>query len=265
MDLAAINIQRGHDMGLGTLNQTREALGLDPYTDFSEITSDPATAAALKTAFGTVDQVDLWTGGLSENHAPGAMVGATFQKIIATQFEVLRDGDRLWFENQGFDAHTLDRIENSTLADIIVRNTDVQDLQDDVFVFAVRHTGAAGGSPSEVSEHLAEPQLVLGSNGVDTLTGGLQSDTLVAGTGTQTMTGLDGADVFRFHVGPTSATITDFQPGVDKLEFDDGGKLSFSDAHITEHHGNTVVEIGDDHIELLGVRPFQLSNHDFIV
>ncbi len=34
MDLAAINIQRARDLGLGTLNQTREALGLDPYTDF---------------------------------------------------------------------------------------------------------------------------------------------------------------------------------------------------------------------------------------
>ena len=28
MDLAAINIQRGHDLGLGTLNETREALGI---------------------------------------------------------------------------------------------------------------------------------------------------------------------------------------------------------------------------------------------
>ena len=34
MDLAAINIQRARDLGLGTLNETREALGLDPYTTF---------------------------------------------------------------------------------------------------------------------------------------------------------------------------------------------------------------------------------------
>ena len=36
MDLAAINIQRARDLGLGTLNQTREALGLDPYTNLTE-------------------------------------------------------------------------------------------------------------------------------------------------------------------------------------------------------------------------------------
>ena len=32
IDLAAINIQRDRDLGLGTLNETREALGLTKYT-----------------------------------------------------------------------------------------------------------------------------------------------------------------------------------------------------------------------------------------
>src|SRR3954449_3946517 len=36
IDLAAINIQRAHDLGLGTLNETREALGLAPYTSFDQ-------------------------------------------------------------------------------------------------------------------------------------------------------------------------------------------------------------------------------------
>jgi predicted transposase YbfD/YdcC len=48
MDLAAINIQRGHDLGLGTLNETREALGLTSYTSFEQITDDAGTVAALK-------------------------------------------------------------------------------------------------------------------------------------------------------------------------------------------------------------------------
>ena len=39
LDLIAIDIQRERDLGLGTLNQTREALGLTPYTDFDQITS----------------------------------------------------------------------------------------------------------------------------------------------------------------------------------------------------------------------------------
>ena len=50
------------------------------------------------------------------------------------QFEALRDGDRFWFENQGFDAKTLSEIKGTTLADIILRNTDTKHIQDDVFV-----------------------------------------------------------------------------------------------------------------------------------
>src|SRR5262249_3216562 len=75
MDLAAINIERGRDLGLGTLNETRVALGLTPYTSFDQITNDPETAANLAAAFGTVDKVDLWTGGLAENHVNGGLVG----------------------------------------------------------------------------------------------------------------------------------------------------------------------------------------------
>ena len=69
MDLAAINIQRGRDLGLGTLNQTRLSLGLPAYSDFGQITDDAGTVAALSAAFGTVGAVDLWTGGLSERNA----------------------------------------------------------------------------------------------------------------------------------------------------------------------------------------------------
>ena len=52
MDLIAIDIQRERDLGLGTLNQTRETLGLTPYTSFHQLTSDPTVAANLQATFG---------------------------------------------------------------------------------------------------------------------------------------------------------------------------------------------------------------------
>ena len=52
--------------------------GSSPTTSFAAITSDAATAAALKAAYGDVNNVELWIGGLAENHLPGAMVGRTF-------------------------------------------------------------------------------------------------------------------------------------------------------------------------------------------
>lgn len=155
IDLAAINIQRGRDLGLPRLNEMREALHLEPYAAFEEITDDAGTVAALREAFGSVAMVDLWTGGLSEAVVPGAFVGETFGAIIADQFTRLRDGDRLWWENQGFDAATREEIRHTSLADIILRNTDTEHLQDDVFVFHERRL--ADAEPEEPDF----PQLVI--------------------------------------------------------------------------------------------------------
>jgi peroxidase len=260
-DLAAINIQRGRDLGLGTLNETRHALGLQEYTDFGQITSDPQTAAALETAYGTVDKIDLWTGGLAEDHAQGAFVGPTFQTIIAKQFTALRDGDRLWFENQGFDGKTLHQIEQTSLADIIQRDTDTGQIQSDVFVFTDRHSGTAGGI---ASTHPEAPQLVIGSDGTDTLIGGPKADTLVAGTGHQTLTGGDGNDLFVFDKHGINATITDFQPGQDRLEFEHLGRLTTGALDIHAEQDKTVIEVAGDEIVLNGLSPHQLGPHDFI-
>lgn len=260
-DLAAINIQRGRDMGLGTLNENRIALGLQPYTDFDQITSDPATAANLETAYGDVDLIDLWVGGLAEDHAPGALLGPTFQAILALQFGNLRDGDRFWYENGQFDAQTLFRIEHTTLSDIIERNTGVEHVQDDAFVYYDRHGGQKSGIGAEDPN---ARQLVIGSNGGDTLIGGPQGDMLVPGKGRQLLTGGDGDDAFVFSGPGISAKITDFEPGHDKLVFE-GGKqgIAFHHLHVSFHHGSTTVQVAGDTIELVGIKPGQLSPQDF--
>jgi peroxidase len=157
LDLAAINIQRGRDLGLPHLNEMREALHLDPYTDFSQITDDAETVAALAQVYGSVDAIDLWTGGLAERTAPGAFVGETFGTIIADQFERTRDGDRLWYQNQGFDAATLDAIEHSTLSSIILRNTDTKAIQDDPFVFYERHEAGTLTAEPDLPQLLITP------------------------------------------------------------------------------------------------------------
>ena len=136
IDLIAIDIQRERDLGLGTLNQTRHVLGLKPYTTFAQLTPDPVLQKNFETVYGTINNVDLFMGGLAEPHAPGALVGPTFQKIIAGQFAWLRDGDRFFWLNQGFDPQTSAMIADTTLADIILRNTDTTSLQPNVFIEA---------------------------------------------------------------------------------------------------------------------------------
>lgn len=260
-DLAAINIQRARDLGLGTLNQTRIALGLTPYTDFRQITNDAQTLEALRRAYTTVDDIDLWTGGLSENHVPGAMVGETFQAIIAGQFQALRDGDRLWFENQGFDSATLNEIEHTSLADIILRNTNTKHIQPDVFVFYQRISGLNAGI---VPRYIDAPMLVIGSDGGDALMGGLKDDYLIAGSGRQILTGGGGADTFVFGARGSDAIITDFKVGTDALMFRTGGEFGLDEAHVTEIHGNATISAGLNRILLLGVSAADLENYRFL-
>lgn len=132
-DLASLNIQRGRDHGLPSYNQARDELGLPVRTSFAEITSDVNRQQALSTAYGgDVDKIDLWVGGLSEDHLSLALVGETFHAIIRSQFLALRDGDRFWYQDD-LDAATLADVESTTLADIIRRNTTAMDIQDDVF------------------------------------------------------------------------------------------------------------------------------------
>jgi hypothetical protein len=136
MDLIAIDIQRERDVGLGTLNQTRKALHLSPYTSFSQVTSDSVLQGNLQAVYGTVGNLDLFMGGLAEDHVAGASVGPTFQAIIAMQFQALRAGDRFFWMNQAFDHTTASLIARTKLADIIRRNTDTTSLQPNVFIVA---------------------------------------------------------------------------------------------------------------------------------
>lgn len=139
-DLVSLNIQRGRDHGLGDFNSTRESYGLDPVTSFAEITSDTELQSKLETLYDSVDDIDLWVGGLVEDHLAGASIGETFSAIIVDQFERLRDGDRFWYENN-FSGRMLREIAATSLSDVIERNTDLTNLQDDVFFFEASVAG----------------------------------------------------------------------------------------------------------------------------
>lgn len=133
LDLAALNIQRGRDHGLPDYNQARVDFGLAPVTSFSQIGSDPAVHAALASLYASVDDVDVWVGGLAEDPMPGALVGELIAAILVDQFERLRDGDRFWYQNT-FSGDLLAEIDSSRLGGVIRRNTSIgEELQSNVF------------------------------------------------------------------------------------------------------------------------------------
>ncbi len=158
LDLYAIDIQRGRDMGLPDYNSERAAFGLPKVTSFDQISSDPAVQSELRQLYGTtvdakghtvdnVNDVDVFAGGLAEDHAAGSSAGPLFTRIIADQFERTRAGDRLWYQKT-FSGKDLKSIQNTTLAEIIERNTSITNLQNDVFFF---QTGTISGSVSKTT------------------------------------------------------------------------------------------------------------------
>ncbi len=140
LDLASLNIQRGRDHGLADYNTTRAAYGLPRVTTFDQITSNTDVQTQLEKVYGNVNNVDLWVGGLAEDHVRGASVGPLFKQIIADQFQRLRDGDRFWYQRD-LSFRELFEVERTTLADIVRRNTGITNIQDNLFVFNATISG----------------------------------------------------------------------------------------------------------------------------
>lgn len=136
LDLASLNIQRGRDHAIGDINAVRAVLGLVAYNDFNELTGgDLSLAADFASVYNTIDDVDLWAGGLAEAHVNGGMVGETYNAILADQFTRSRDGDRFFFESNIDDLLCIDSdFESTLLSDIILRNSDINTIQSDMFL-----------------------------------------------------------------------------------------------------------------------------------
>jgi len=132
-DLAALNIQRGRDHGLPDYNSAREQLGLARKNSFASISSDPDVQDRLEAAYGSVDEIDAWVGGLAEDRVGAGLLGEFFMTVVKRQFENLRDGDAFWYELD-LDAQTLAYVESLTLGAIIRMNTEIgEELPLDVF------------------------------------------------------------------------------------------------------------------------------------
>ena len=101
-------------------------------TSFSQITADTTVQQSLRKVYGSVDEIDLWVGGLAEQHVRNSSVGPLFQRILADQFSRLRDGDRNWYQRI-FSGKQLEEIEGTQLSEVVQRNTALTSLQKNAF------------------------------------------------------------------------------------------------------------------------------------
>ncbi|XP_064597545.1 chorion peroxidase-like [Liolophura sinensis] len=142
IDLAATNIQRGRDFGIPSYNAFRVWCGLSRVLNFGRgrfglVHHNRRAARLLEKAYSHVDDIDLWTGAVSEKVIRGAVVGPTIACIVSRQFFLLKKGDRFFYENNDqyakFSLGQLDQIRKASFARIICDNTDTNSVQREVF------------------------------------------------------------------------------------------------------------------------------------
>ncbi|MEO1147726.1 MAG: peroxidase family protein [Cyanobacteria bacterium J06638_22] len=187
-DLVAINIERGRLNGLADYNTVRQGYGLSRVNSFAGITSNPELQASLEQLYGTVDNIDAFVGILAEDLEPGSSVGETVGAILEEQFLRLRDGDRFYFEN-ALLSQEADLIRQTTLSDIIRRNTDTTIIQDNAFSL----TNSGSDEDDVLNGGLGE-DLIFGNQGDDTIRAYAANDDVFGGSGDDVISGGAGSD-----------------------------------------------------------------------
>ncbi|MGR3367784.1 MAG: Ig-like domain-containing protein [Sagittula sp.] len=130
-----------------------------------------------------------------------------------------------------------------------------------------------GGDGNDVLNGIIGDDELYGEAGNDVLYGGGGSDSLYGGDGDDTLdgqwrndvlTGGAGADCFKFTTAGDMDTITDFQDGIDVLDFSADG-LGFADFTVAEYGGGagTVLTGGGYTVLLAGVDTIDIGTGDF--
>eukprot|EP00877_Chromochloris_zofingiensis_P003835 jgi/Chrzof1/13452/Cz07g33210.t1 len=185
-DMLSINLQRARDHGIPDYNTCREFFGLPRLTNFSAITSNAELAATLQAIYNTTDNIDPYIGGLAEDKVPGSHFGPLFTASIKDQFQRIRDGDWWYYRNKAnglFTDAEISEIEMTGLRDIILRNTNISVLPDDIWTLRntsyltcaangqqptlVRGAGTSGGNTNDHAGPFTPPNLQDGTVSVE--------------------------------------------------------------------------------------------------
>ncbi|CAG7729964.1 unnamed protein product [Allacma fusca] len=130
MDLIALNIQRGRDHGLPSYNEYRDLCRLGKARDFADLQPvvSPRKIPLLEQIYESVDDIDLFIGGIFETPLEGALVGPTFVCIIGDQFVRAQKADRFFYSNGGephsFNSAQLHEIRGVSMSRILCDNSD---------------------------------------------------------------------------------------------------------------------------------------------
>ncbi|XP_053377788.1 peroxidasin homolog pxn-1-like isoform X2 [Mercenaria mercenaria] len=152
-DLAALNIQRGRDHGLPSYNKYRKWCGLSSvgrkwaYDGNSGLIDHTYRARQMLKGAGykSPRDIDLFVGGLTETPLSGGNLGPTFECIIGRQFQRLKFGDRLWYQNKdaGFTNDQIAAIQGYSLSKVLCNNYNFEKVH---FPSAFESRSPGGGN-----------------------------------------------------------------------------------------------------------------------
>lgn len=286
-DLAVLNIMRGRDQGIPTLNEVRDDLGYKTYKNFNELTWDTTLAEGLSEAYGgDIDAVDLWVGLLAEEKVDGTQVGETLQAILVDQFTRLRDGDRFFYENRLADyPEVYHQIETSSFSEIISRTLGIEYLQKDVFKAYERVVGddtdntLYGGDGRDLIIGYDGKDALYGGDGDDEIYGGYGADVIYGGDGVNILNGGYGNDIlwaghdkniFVFNYNSGHDTVRHFAADEDYVDLSDWGFKDWNEISKRAYQDgqNTVIELDDAYkasITLVDVKFNHLNPYNFVL
>ncbi|XP_058457785.1 myeloperoxidase-like [Malaya genurostris] len=130
LDLVSLNIQRGRDHGLPSYPHWRKHCRLPPVDSWANMadTADPDSLKQMRKIYDQPDNVDVYSGALSEPPVKGGVVGPLLTCLLGDQFVRLKQGDSFWYERkkglQRFTRDQLRQIYNTRLSSIICRSSD---------------------------------------------------------------------------------------------------------------------------------------------
>ncbi|CAG8632062.1 25348_t:CDS:10, partial [Dentiscutata erythropus] len=113
IDVASFDIFRARDHGILLYNDAREVFNLCRAKNWSDISSDPVTQQRLQDTYGYVNLVEVFPGGLAEDHVNDQILAHYFLLAIRIRYES---------PEAGFTQDEINLIHNTTLAMVISRN-----------------------------------------------------------------------------------------------------------------------------------------------
>jgi len=133
--LSSINMQRARDHGIPSYVAFRRFCGLSVPRAFRDLYGiiQPKALARMIRVYKNVQDIDAWSGSISEIVPESGILGPTSTCIISKQFKELRIGDRFFYDNDDpitrFTPNQLNEIRKSSFARFMCYTTNLKFIQ----------------------------------------------------------------------------------------------------------------------------------------